>query len=193
MDEDLLKKNVLSVNPELPANPGSRVIWSPFQKTIRERLGDVGGVLVSFFSFLVLSLDFGAESQYQQCLFSMHGRHWFWSLQLMLCATCIQGLSFNLQSSKTRNSDDETDDKNDVAACGFCKNCRFPDPLVSAIWRVGRVYTVYNPCSFPGKRWSIGSWRTWKNQDVPSKGIERGESAPSPSYFAVLRRKTERD
>ncbi|CAK9196964.1 unnamed protein product [Sphagnum jensenii] len=38
----------------------------------------------------------------------------------MLCATCIQGLSFNLQSSKTRNSDDETDDKNDVAACGFC-------------------------------------------------------------------------
>jgi len=55
MDEDLLKKNVLSVNPRLPANPGSRVIWSPFQKTIRERLGDVGGVLVSLFSFLVLS------------------------------------------------------------------------------------------------------------------------------------------
>jgi hypothetical protein len=98
--------------------------------------------------------------------------------------------------------------KYDVTACGFCKNRRSPDPpyswgrwrrrtrmkpVVSAIWRVGRVYTVYNPCSFPGKRWSIGSCRrTWKNQNVLSKGIERGESAPSPSYFAVLRRKTAR-
>jgi hypothetical protein len=69
----------------------------------------------------------------------------------MLCATCIQGLSFNLQSSKTRNSDDETDDKNDVAACGFCKNCRFPDPLSKCNLESGGSTPIITHVPFQGR------------------------------------------